>query len=138
MTDTSGQQEAYGAAYAEMASLKHAVSGVVGSVIAGVDGLLLIHDLNGGPEPHDIAALAAATFGLGRQTGLALRQGPFRESTVRSHRGYFSVYAVGDSALLAVLGGEGLNIARLHLEARQVTVRLITMLEVHVAAQARL
>ncbi|BCB81421.1 hypothetical protein GCM10022251_18120 [Phytohabitans flavus] len=137
MTDTS-DKEAYRAAYAEMASLKHAVSGVVGSVIAGVDGLLLLHDLSNGPEPHDLAALAAATFGLGRQTGLALRQGPFRESTVRSHRGYFSVYAVGDAALLAVLGGEGLNIARLHIEARQVTARLITMLDVHVAAQARL
>ncbi|BCB88147.1 hypothetical protein Psuf_054600 [Phytohabitans suffuscus] len=104
--------------YAELAALKHAVSSVVGSVIAGVDGLLLLHDLDDGPEPHDLAALAAATFGLGRQTGLALRQGPFREATVRSHQGHFSVYPVGDAALLAVLGDKGLNIARLHLEAR--------------------
>ncbi|GAA4688325.1 roadblock/LC7 domain-containing protein [Phytohabitans rumicis] len=131
-------REAYQAAYVEMDALKRSVSGVVGSVIAGVDGLLLLHDLTGGPEPHDIAALAATTFGLGRQTGLALRQGAFRESTIRSHKGYFSVYAVGDAALLAVLGGEGLNIARLHLEARLVTERLIGMLDVHVQAQSRL
>jgi predicted regulator of Ras-like GTPase activity (Roadblock/LC7/MglB family) len=121
--------------YGVLDSLRSEVSGVVGSVIAGVDGLLLLHDLSGGPEPHDLAALAAATFGLGRQTGLALRYGPFRESTVRSHRGYFSVYAINDRALLAVMGGEGLNIARLHLEARAVTSRLAELLD---AQQARL
>ena len=130
--------EAYQAAYAELAALKQSVSGVIGSVIAGVDGLLILHDLSGSQEPHDLAALAATTYGLGRQTGMALRQGAFRESTIRSHKGYFSVYAVSDAALLAVLGGEGLNIARLHLEARAVTERLVSMLDVHVQAQARL
>ncbi|MFV2013184.1 MULTISPECIES: roadblock/LC7 domain-containing protein [unclassified Micromonospora] len=125
-------------ASAELASLKHGVTGVIGSVIAGVDGLLLLHDLTDGTEPHDLAALAAATFGLGRQTGLALRQGPFRESTVRSHKGYFSVYAINDSALLAVLGADGLNVARLHIEARGVAGRLTTMLDEHLANQVRL
>lgn len=125
-------------AYAQLTSLKHAVIGVIGSVIAGVDGLLLLHDLTDGTEPHDLAALAAATFGLGRQTGLALRQGQFRESTVRSHRGYFSVYAINDRALLAVLGADGLNVARLHIEARESAARLGSMLDVHVANQIRL
>ncbi|WP_326552064.1 roadblock/LC7 domain-containing protein [Micromonospora sp. NBC_01813] len=125
-------------AYAQLTSLKRGVPGVIGSVIAGVDGLLLLHDLTDGTEPHDLAALAAATFGLGRQTGLALRQGPFRESTVRSHRGYFSVYAINDRALLAVLGADGLNVARLHIEAREVAGRLGAMLDVHVANQIRL
>jgi uncharacterized protein len=125
-------------AYAQLTSLKQEVPGVIGSVIAGVDGLLLLHDLTDGTEPHDLAALAAATFGLGRQTGLALRQGPFRESTVRSHRGYFSVYAINDRALLAVLGADGLNVARLHIEAREAAGRLGAMLDVHVASQIRL
>ncbi|GAA4691864.1 roadblock/LC7 domain-containing protein [Phytohabitans rumicis] len=137
MNDINAEEQVK-AAYAEMESLRHTVSGVLGSVIAGVDGLLILHDLGTGPEPHDLAALAAATFGLGRQTGLALRHGPFRESTVRSLKGYFSVYAIGDSALLAVLGGEGLNIARLHIEARGVTSRLTPMVGVHLAVQSRL
>ena len=125
-------------AYAQITSLKLAVTGVIGSVIAGVDGLLLLHDLTDGTEPYDLAALAAATYGLGRQTGLALRQGQFRESTVRSHRGYFSVYAINDRALLAVLGADGLNVARLHIEARAAAGQLGTMLDVHVANQIRL
>lgn len=133
-----GAPTAQDPAYAQLTSLKHEVTGVIGSVIAGVDGLLLLHDLTDGTEPHDLAALAAATFGLGRQTGLALRQGPFRDSTVRSHRGYFSVYVINDKALLAVLGADGLNVARLHIEARETASRLVTMLDVHVANQVRL
>jgi predicted regulator of Ras-like GTPase activity (Roadblock/LC7/MglB family) len=118
---------------AELTALRQAIPGVRGSVIAGVDGLLLSHDLAGAIEPHDLAALAATTFGLGRQAGLALRHGPFRESTVRSHRGYFTVYAVSDTALLAVLGDDGLNVARLHLEARPLAERLADLLHARTA-----
>jgi uncharacterized protein len=117
---------------AELARLRELVSGVQGCVIAGVDGLLVLHDLGNGPEPHDIAALAAATFGVGRQSGLALRHGPFRESTLRSHRGYFTVYAIGETALLAVLGDERMNVARLHLEARLVIARLAELIKITV------
>lgn len=117
---------------AELARLRELVSGVQGCVIAGVDGLLVLHDLGNGPEPHDLAALAAATFGVGRQCGLALRHGPFRESTLRSHHGYFTVYAIGDTALLAVLGDERLNVARLHLEARLVTAKLAELTNIKV------
>jgi len=112
----------------ELTALQQRVPGVRGSVVAGVDGLLITHDLPTGAEPHDLAALAATTYGLGRQCGYALRQGPFRETTVRSLRGYFTVYAVGERALLAVLGDDGLNVARLHLEARPVTERIADLL----------
>lgn len=112
----------------QLAGLRHALPGVRGCVVAGVDGLLISHDLAGDPEPHDLAALAATTFGLGRQAGLALRHGPFRESTVHSHRGYFAVYAVSETVLLAVLGDDGLNVARLHLEARPLANRLADLL----------
>ena len=38
---------------------------------------------------------------------------------------------MGELALLAVVGDDGLNIARLHLEARQSAVRPATSLEIH-------
>ena len=65
---------------------------------------------------------------VGRQCGLSLGQGVFRDSTVRSTSGYFAVYAIGERALLAVLGDDGLNVARLHIEARPVTERLARLL----------
>jgi predicted regulator of Ras-like GTPase activity (Roadblock/LC7/MglB family) len=118
------------AAYTELAGLRERVPGVRGCVIASTDGMLVIHDLGAGPEPYDLAALASSAFGVGRQCGFALGQGPFHESTIRSHNGYFTVYAVGKVALLAVLGDDGLNVARLHLEARPVAERLVDLLRV--------
>ncbi len=113
---------------AEMADLRLRVPGVRGSVLAGVDGLLITYDLGPETEPHDLAALAATTFGLGRQVSLVLGQSPFRDATMRNEGGYFSVYAVNGSTLLAVLGSDGLNVARLHLEARPTCQQLAKLL----------
>ncbi|AGZ44750.1 roadblock/LC7 domain-containing protein [Actinoplanes friuliensis] len=124
---TTDQQ--YKAIRGELSALRHQVTGVQGCVIAGVDGLLILHDTMPGTEPHDLAALAAGAHGISRTCGSALNQGGFHECTIRNHQGYLAVYAVGDLALLAVLGDSGLNIARLHLEARQVTGRLAKLLE---------
>jgi predicted regulator of Ras-like GTPase activity (Roadblock/LC7/MglB family) len=120
----------------ELATLRDGVTGVLGSVVAGVDGLLFLNDLGPGPDPHDMAAMAAAAYGVSRQIGIALRQAPFCEGVVRSSTGYFAVYAIGDSALLAVHGDDGLNVARMHLEARAITVRLADVLHEYVLAQA--
>jgi uncharacterized protein len=108
--------------------LQLAVPGVRGCVLAGVDGLLITHNLPGGRDAHDISALAATTAGLGRQSGLALGQGGFRDATIRSGGGYFTVYLIGGHALLAVLGDDGLNVARLHLEAIPVVGKLVDLL----------
>jgi predicted regulator of Ras-like GTPase activity (Roadblock/LC7/MglB family) len=88
----------------ELAALRHQVTGVRGFVIAGVDGLLILHDTMSGAEPHDIAALAAGAHGISRTCGAALAQGTFSEVTIRSSGGYLAVYAVGEPALLAVIG----------------------------------
>ena len=119
----------YRAVREELAALRHQVAGVTGCIVAGVDGLLILHDTLSSAEPHDVAAMAAAANGISRTCGTALRQGAFREVTIRNHGGYLAIYAVGDLALLAVIGDNGLNIARLHLEARPVTERLIKLLE---------
>lgn len=112
----------------ELAPLRDQVTGVLGCVLAGVDGLLLLNDAGPGIEPHDIAAMAAATVGLSRQFSLALHQGTFQECTVRNSEGYFAVYGVGEWAVLAVRATGGLNLARLHLEARVIASRLAVAL----------
>ncbi|UWP87243.1 roadblock/LC7 domain-containing protein [Dactylosporangium fulvum] len=126
------RQDPHGAALAavraQLTDLRLRVPGVRGSVLAGVDGLLITHDLATGGEPHDLAALAATTFGLGRQSALVLGQSPFRDATMRSQGGYFTVYAVDTDRLMAVLGDDGLNVARLHLEARPTAQHLADLL----------
>jgi len=118
----------YRAVREELAALRHQVTGVTSCIIAGVDGLLVLHDSRTANEPHDVAAMAAAAHGISRTCGAALGQGTFQEVTIRNQGGYLAVYAVGELALLAVIGSTGLNIARLHIEARTVTGRLATLL----------
>jgi len=127
----------YQAVRGELAALRHQVTGVTGCVIAGVDGLLILHDTMTSAEPNDIAALAAGAHGISRTCGAALQQGAFSEVTIRNQGGYLAVYAVGDLALLAVIGDSGLNIARLHLEARPVTARLTAMLSIQTIQDSR-
>jgi predicted regulator of Ras-like GTPase activity (Roadblock/LC7/MglB family) len=127
----------YQAVRGELAALRHQVTGVSGCVIAGVDGLLILHDTMSSAEPNDIAALAAGAHGISRTCGAALQQGAFSEVTIRNQGGYLAVYAVGDLALLAVIGDSGLNIARLHLEARPVTARLTAMLSIQTVQDSR-
>ncbi|WP_034216748.1 roadblock/LC7 domain-containing protein [Actinoplanes subtropicus] len=127
----------YQAVRSELAALRHQVTGVSGCVIAGVDGLLILHDTMTSAEPNDIAALAAGAHGISRTCGAALQQGAFSEVTIRNQGGYLAVYAVGDLALLAVIGDSGLNIARLHLEARPVTARLTAMLSIQTIQHSR-
>jgi predicted regulator of Ras-like GTPase activity (Roadblock/LC7/MglB family) len=120
----------YQAVRGELAALRHQVAGVRGCVVGGVDGLLILHDAMTEAEPHDVAALAAGAHGISRTCGAALRQGGFHEVTIRNQGGYLAVYAVGELALLAVIGDSTLNIARLHLEARPVTGRLATLMQI--------
>ena len=127
----------YQAVRGELAALRHQVTGVSGCVIAGVDGLLILHDTMTSAEPNDIAALAAGAHGISRTCGAALQRGAFSEVTIRNQGGYLAVYAVGDLALLAVIGDSGLNIARLHLEARPVTARLTAMLSIQTIQDSR-
>ncbi|MFI5907615.1 roadblock/LC7 domain-containing protein [Dactylosporangium sp. NPDC051541] len=119
---------ALAAVRSELADLRLRVPGVRGAAVGGVDGLLITHDLPPGLQPADLAALAATTFGLGRQTAMVLGQSPFRDATLRSEGGYFTVYAVDANTLLSVLGDDGINVARLHLEARPAVARLAALL----------
>ncbi|MBO4210517.1 dynein regulation protein LC7 [Micromonospora echinofusca] len=120
---------AHRAIRAELAGLRIEVPGVRGCVLGGVDGLLITHDLGPDIEPYDLAALAATTCGIGRQVGSRLGQGGFRETTTRNQHGYLSVYAVNGHALLAVVGDDAVNVARLHLYAPAVAARLAALLD---------
>ncbi|AEB46588.1 roadblock/LC7 domain-containing protein [Micromonospora maris] len=118
----------YPAIGTELTELRLQIPGVRGSVLGGVDGLRIAHDLPAPLNPDDLAAMAATAFGLGRQASHRLGQGDFRQSTVRNDGGYFAVYAVGAHALLSVVGTDTINVARLHLHAPPVADRLATLL----------
>lgn len=108
----------------ELELLRDRVIGVRGSIVAGVDGLCMFQDGATGEDPHDIAAMAAATYGIGQQAGRVLRGDAHQDTTIHCRGGYLVVYSITDGMLLAVLAEAGINVARLHVEFRAGRPRL--------------
>lgn len=112
---------------AELRSLRDQVPGVLETAVAAVDGLLVTADTDGA-RPEALAALAAATLGLGKRTGLEVGMGRLREVVIRCGGGHVIVYAIQDEALLVVLGDEGLDVPTLHVASRRTVERLSMLL----------
>ncbi|WP_433386963.1 roadblock/LC7 domain-containing protein [Micromonospora sp. KLBMP9576] len=101
---------------------------VTGTVLAGTDGLLISSNLPPTEAVH-LAALAAASFGLGHRMADTVRQGEFRESVVRTSTGAVVTYPAGRNALLTLVVGAGADLEELHAEARAVARRTGSMLD---------
>lgn len=108
---------------AELQVIKAQVTGVHGSLVATSDGLLVAHDVPD-LDAAQIAALVATTRALATSTTLATGRGEFREALARGNLGYLAVYAAGDTAIVAVIGNDALNLGMLHYQAREVIERI--------------
>jgi hypothetical protein len=102
---------------AEMQGLRDRITGITGTAVASRDGLIIMED-TGDVDPDNLAALTAAALSLAQRLAQEVGQGTLREAMTRSSGGYVAIYAVGDSAVLVLLGDEGLDITRLHRESR--------------------
>jgi uncharacterized protein len=109
--------------HAELQSIKDNVAGVLGSVVATSDGFVVAHDVPDG-EPAQIAALAATTYALAFRATLATGRGQFRDTVTRGSHGYLAIYALGDTAVVAVIGTPQLNVGMLQFHARVVVSHL--------------
>ena len=107
----------------ELDGLRSSLAGVDGCVVATSDGLLVAHTYDG-EEKSQIAALIATLVGLARHAVHVNGRGSLLEAAVRGTSGYRAVYAVGEGAVLAVLGRSDLNIALLQHKTRPVVARL--------------
>jgi predicted regulator of Ras-like GTPase activity (Roadblock/LC7/MglB family) len=102
---------------AELRSLRERVMGATDGVVSTADGMLVTAD-TAALQPESLAALAAATLALARRTAAEAGLGGLRDSVVQANGGYVMVTAVGDNALLAVVGDEGLDLESLRRESR--------------------
>ena len=107
-------------------ALRDRVVGITDTALASRDGLIITSD-TADIDPDNLAALAAASLGLAQRMSAEAGQGTLREATTRGSGGIVAVYAVGTSALLVVVGDEGLDATRLHRESRP-TVEAIEVL----------
>lgn len=107
----------------ELAGLRASVRSVRGCLVATSDGLLVAADVPG-DEPEQIAALAATLVGLARYSVAVARAGTLVEAVVGGTEGYVVAFALGDAAVMAVLGEADLDVAVLRARARPIVDRL--------------
>ncbi|MFI1769328.1 roadblock/LC7 domain-containing protein [Streptomyces sp. NPDC020800] len=93
-----------------LTTLREQVMGVNETVISTVDGLLVAAD-TGAVHPESIAALSAATHSLGQRLAHETGGGALREVATLSAGRHIIVLAIGERALLTVLGDDGLDLA---------------------------
>ncbi|MEV7682287.1 roadblock/LC7 domain-containing protein [Streptomyces sp. NPDC088341] len=111
-----------------LASLRENVMGVSESVLSTTDGLLVAADADT-VQPEAVAALAAATLGLGARMAEQAGAGALRDVVVRCGGGHVVVLAVGERALLSILGDEGLDVAALQRATPALAEELAGLLE---------
>ncbi|WP_240135441.1 roadblock/LC7 domain-containing protein [Streptomyces sp. MUM 178J] len=121
---------------AEMRTLREQVAGVTDAAVVAVDGLLIAADTEDGIDPDALAALAAAGLGLARRTTATCGRGTFQQSVTHGTAGCAAMYAVGDTALMVVLGDEGLNLGRLEAESLKAVERIKGVLSLPGASRA--
>jgi predicted regulator of Ras-like GTPase activity (Roadblock/LC7/MglB family) len=121
-------------AHAVLRTLVDGLPGVRGALVASVDGrpvaaVLPSHD------PSSTAAIVAASLGLGGRLADLAGDGSLQEIVVRSGSGYVVIYAVADRGVLTVLTASSVNLALLHLRARDARSELIEPVRRHLDAQ---
>ncbi|MFE0460150.1 roadblock/LC7 domain-containing protein [Kitasatospora sp. NPDC058965] len=109
---------------AEVRALRERVVGVTDVVVASADGLLITADTGDAESADSLAALTAAALGVARRAGSLTGKGLLHHTTARYTDGFLVAQAVGEMALLGVLGDAGLDVRRLHLEAQRSADRI--------------
>ncbi|MFJ1972128.1 roadblock/LC7 domain-containing protein [Streptomyces sp. NPDC087903] len=112
----------------EMRGLREQVTGITDTAVAAADGLLIAADTADSIDPEGLAALAAAGLGLARRTSEATSRGPLRRTVAYGSHGCAAFYAVGDTALMVVLGDEGMDVERLHTASQPALDRIDAIL----------
>ncbi|MFE0643394.1 roadblock/LC7 domain-containing protein [Streptomyces sp. NPDC058877] len=122
MTSTKAQLAA------EVRTLRDRVVGVTDVVVASIDGLLITAETDDAAEPESLAALTAATLNIARRAGSMTSRGTLHHTVSRFTDGYLVTHALGEMALIGVIGDAGMDIARLNTEAQASAQRITTLL----------
>jgi hypothetical protein len=102
--------------------------GARGALLASVDGRPLAASLPD-HDPRSTAAIIASSRGLGERLADLSGAGTMQEIVVRSTSGYVVIYTAGARGVLTVLTDSSVNLAMLHLKARDVAARVAEELE---------
>lgn len=96
---------------------------IIGAGVASVDGII-ISSVNLENNGTRLAAMAAASLGLGKQVVATVRAGTLSEVMISGDKGKVFIYAIGLKAVLVVAVREQPNVALINWEARKTVEEL--------------
>ncbi|GAA2751207.1 roadblock/LC7 domain-containing protein [Kitasatospora cinereorecta] len=109
---------------AELRDLRDRVVGVTDVLVASADGLLITAETDRAVDAEALAALTAAALGVARRTGALAGRGLLDHASARFTGGCLTAHAIGETALIGVLGDAGTDLGRLNTEARASAERI--------------
>ncbi|MFF4934855.1 roadblock/LC7 domain-containing protein [Streptomyces griseofuscus] len=118
---------AYASVAEILAAVRVNVMGVSGTVLSTVDGLLVAADTESS-HPESVAALSASAHSIAWRLAAETGGGALRELVTRSAGRHVVIEAVGERALLTVIGDEGLDMTGLGSELSDAVERLAAIL----------
>lgn len=110
-----------------ISGLRSAISELRDVLVASTDGLAISHSLTTG-DPNRVAAMAAATLGVGKRISGTLELGDLQETTVKSANGQVFLYAAGAKGVLVLIAQADANVGLINLEARDAANRIAEIL----------
>jgi len=113
----------------ELSLLRERIAGITDSLVSTADGMLVASDSTG-IHPESVAALGSVALGLAKRTAATVGLGELREVVTHGQSGYVVIYAIGENAVLILLGDEGLNLVALHAQSRQTVDKLAKLLNI--------
>lgn len=111
-----------------LGALVVSVRGVRGALLASTDGRPVAAALPD-HDPGSTAAIIASSRGLGERLADLAGAGALQEIVVRSTVGYVVIYASGQRGVLTVLTDSSVNLAMLHLRARDLAAAVAPLVE---------
>ena len=121
-------------AHTALANLYAGVPLLRGSLVASVDGRVLIADLDESRQ-GSTAAVVASSFALGAKLADVIGSADVDEMTVTTNDGTVSLYSIGERGVLAVMTMPDANLGLLHIHAREATDSLESLMPALIAGK---
>lgn len=83
-----------------LVTLRHSTQGLIGSVVASSDGLVIASDLTQEVDEERFGAIAATILALGERTTQDLDHGQVRRILIEGHDGFMVVMSVTNKATI--------------------------------------
>ncbi len=109
-------------------TLSTSIPNIYGCLLASPDGRSLASALPD-HDPRSTAAIVASSKGLGERLAELSGTGLLEEIVVRSSSGYVIIYSVSNKGALTVLARPSVNVALVHLRARDTIDELVQLID---------